>query len=1137
MARKRSAAAKTPMTTAKRGRIAEPGAAGKKVNKQANPSPNKSSRRPRSKSDANAERAKGSQATNEELQSSSEEIQSLNDELHNRNQELTTLNNDLNDLHVSVNIPILMLGRDLRIRRFIPQAEKVLGLIATDVGRPISDIKPQINVPDLEELIVEVIDTGSVKEREVQDREGRWYAMRVRPYQTLDNKIDGAVVVLLDIDALKRSKAKISEARDYAEAIVRTTPNPSLVLSADLRVNTANEAFYRTFKISPTEAKGKLIYDLGNHQWDIPRLRELLEEILPCNSFFDNFEVTHDFESIGRRTMLLNARRLDDTTGQPARILLGIQDTTEHKQTEEALSRRTAEFEALLNEAPLRIYVVDADFRIQQVNPTALPVFGDIPDLIGRDFDEVIHILWPQAYADEIVQRFRHTLETGEPYIVPERGEKRLDRGATESYEWQINRILLPEGRYGVVCYFRDISERVLAQQKIRESEERYRSLFASAPMAVFSCDRNAVIQHYNQRAVELWGREPARGVEQYCGSVRLWLPDGTHLPHAQSSIVDVLRTGIPAPNIELFIERPDGSRLPVLINYAALQNEQGEITGAITSFVDITERKQAEEALRRTAEFDEAVISNMGEGLYTVDSQGLVTFMNPAAEKLFGWTVDQLRGRKMHDATHYKHPDGSAFPAEECAGLQVLHDGKTLANQEDVFIRRDGTFFNVIYSASPLREENENISGLVVVFQDINERKRAEEERARLLASEQQARQEAEEANRTKDEFLATISHELRSPLNAILGWAEMLKRGAMNEESAVHAVETIARNAGVQNQLISDLLDVSRITLGKLRLEMNAIQLIPVIKGAMETVRPAADAKGVELRFSPEHAVGLVSGDASRLQQVVWNLLSNAIKYSSRGRRVDVWLEHEDSNVAIIVRDTGEGIRPEFLPYIFDRFRQADSATTRRHSGLGLGLAIVRHLIELHGGTVRADSGGAGQGATFTVTLPLIAVRRKEDAAQVADPGGTLSGQTPSHKPLTGLRVLVIDDDPGALEVLGLALTLDGADVRAGASAHEVLAILDQWKPDVLVSDIGMPGEDGYDLIRQVRARDEECGGLIPAVALTGYAADSSASHAREAGFQMHLPKPVEHARLIAAVARLAKVGTRSSGNPAAD
>ena len=402
-------------------------------------------------------------------------------------------------------------------------------------------------------------------------------------------------------------------------------------------------------------------------------------------------------------------------------------------------------------------------------------------------------------------------------------------------------------------------------------------------------------------------------------------------------------------------------------------------------------------------------------------------------------------------------------------------------------------------------------------------ERKRAEKERERLLANEHQARKEAEAASRVKDEFLAVVSHELRTPLNAILGWAHMLMRGSLDEKNSARGLETIARNAKAQNQLISDLLDVSRIISGQLRCEMAAVDLIPLINAAVDTVRPAADAKGVQLSLMLEPAAGMVSGDAARLQQIVSNLLTNAVKFTPQAGQVDVHLKREDTSVVITISDTGEGISPEFLPYIFDRFRQAEGTSSRQHGGLGLGLAIVRHLVELHRGTVSAASEGVGKGATFKTAFPCIAVSR--NGSDLENPYGVSDSLDNQSLMLQGVHVLVVDDEPDARELLTIALTQSKADVRAVSTAREALQVLDQWRADVLISDIGMPGEDGYELIRKVRALEGAHSGTVPAVALTGYASDEDAARARIAGFQLHIPKPVSPNDLVAAVASLAK------------
>ncbi len=404
----------------------------------------------------------------------------------------------------------------------------------------------------------------------------------------------------------------------------------------------------------------------------------------------------------------------------------------------------------------------------------------------------------------------------------------------------------------------------------------------------------------------------------------------------------------------------------------------------------------------------------------------------------------------------------------------------------------------------------------------EIRVREWAEEERARLLVLEQAARQQAEEANRMKDEFLATLSHELRTPLNAILGWAQVLRVGKLDPAASTRALETVERNARAQAQLIADLLDVSRIITGKLRLDSKPVELHRIIEAALDSVRPAADAKDLQLSVSLSALGRPVLGDSDRLQQVVWNLLSNAIKFTPRGGQVEVHLREIGQNAVVQVKDTGIGIRSEFLPYVFDRFRQAESTLTRSHGGLGLGLSIVRHLIELHGGTVEVASEGEAQGALFTVKLPL--------RAEIAE-GAALEGRAPSTsgvwslpRLLSAVHVFVVEDEEDTRDLLVTALEQCGADVSAFATVADALAAFDKTTPGVLVSDIGVPVEDGYSLIRKVRARQPDQGGTVPAVALTAYARPEDRARALDAGFHTHLAKPVDPSELVATVARLA-------------
>jgi two-component system CheB/CheR fusion protein len=668
------------------------------------------------------------QSTNEELETSKEELQAtneelttVNDELNNRNLELNQLSSDLGNLLTSTHVPIIMVGADLRIRRMTPVTERALNVAPGDIGRPIGDLRLSVEVPHLEALLRGVIETLTVQEREVEARDGRWYSVRIRPYRTVDNKIDGAVISFVDIDAIKSGSEEAKEARDQAQAIIATVREPLVILDADLRVVTANRSFYETFQARREETERQSLFDLGNRQWDIPQLRMLLEEVLPRDSVFEDFEVEHDFAAIGRRTMRLNARRVLSATGQPALVLLAIEDITEVKSLEH-------------------------------------------------------------------------------------------------------------------------------------------------------------------------------------------------------------------------------------------------------------------ERAMRAAAE------------------------------------------------------------------------ATTLA----------------------------------------------------------------------KDQLLAVLSHELRTPLTAMMGWIRMLRTRKLDPAGTARALEVIDRNTVAQARLIEDLLDVSRIVAGALHLETRPIMVAPVVEAALAAMQPAAEAKGILLKGALDEMAGPVRGDPGRLQQIVWNLVSNAIKFTPRGGRVDIRLARRESAVEISVRDTGEGITTEQLPQVFSRLGVVHTSSQSPGGGLGLGLAIVRHLVELHGGAVQAASAGPGQGATFTVTLPMTdeplaheAEARRITARELA------SGQLPA---LNGVRILVVDDEADTRELLRTILAQCEAQVTVAANAREALEALEQAPFDVLVSDIRMPEEDGYAFLRKVRALDAARGGQIPALALTAYTRIEDREAALSAGYQQHAAKPIEPAELAAAVATLA-------------
>jgi signal transduction histidine kinase/DNA-binding response OmpR family regulator len=446
--------------------------------------------------------------------------------------------------------------------------------------------------------------------------------------------------------------------------------------------------------------------------------------------------------------------------------------------------------------------------------------------------------------------------------------------------------------------------------------------------------------------------------------------------------------------------------------------------------------------------------------------------------------------------------------------------------------------FYGVIeiFAKEPLKDKQALMNMFFAIGSEIGQfvrRRRIEAERENLLMREKTLRQQAEKANRMKDEFLATVSHELRTPLNSILGWGQILNSGGLTEAEQKNALEAIFRNAKSQSQLIDDLLDTSRLIGGNVHLELSPTPITPLIEAAIEVARPAAAAKDIEITYELRTDVESITCDAQRLQQMVWNLLTNAVKFTPKGGSVRIFFDRVDNQVEITVEDTGNGIAPEFRPHVFDRFRQADSSSTRSHDGLGLGLAIVRHLAELHGGTVSVESEGIGKGATFTISLPLtLTTYSSDEPPSHPQTNGSAKPDGAPPKKLDGVRVLIVDDDSDASGMLRFALSSSGAEVRTSGSVPEAFVELNEWIPDVLLADINMPGEDGYSLIRQLRAREPEDGADIPAIALTAMARPEDSERALSSGFQLHIAKPVDIEDLSRAVRRLVE---RRIGRPA--
>lgn len=555
----------------------------------------------------------------------------------------------------------------------------------------------------------------------------------------------------------------------------------------------------------------------------------------------------------------------------------------------------------------------------------------------------------------------------------------------------------------------------------------------------------------------------------------------------------------------------PDKKRW-YLLQVNALKDEKG---GAVVSHLDITSRKIAEENLKESEEFSRSIFENSPDCVKILELNGSLHSMN--TNGLCIMEIEEFSEYVGQDWVNFW--EGDEYYLAQSA-VESAATGKT-ASFEGFCRTAKGTPKWWDVSVAPIFGKDGKPVRLVSTSRDVTERKEAEREREKLLQSEQAARKEAEIANRLRDEFLATVSHELRAPLNSILGWAKLMQQGKLDQKTTEKALETIVRNANSQNRLIEDLLDVSRIISGKLRLEIMQIQPVNFVESALESVRPAANAKNIALEVVEDTGISHISGDSNRLQQVIWNLLSNAIKFTPNGGKVSVGIERNNGHVEIKVKDTGIGIKEEFLPHVFDRFRQADASSIRKFGGLGLGLAIVRHITEMHGGSVEVASAGENRGTTFTVKLPLAPALSDYE---INDSESNLEEflRKDLNLKLDGLLILVVDDESEVRQLLVQALTQYGATVVTASSAKDALTEVSIKSPDLIVSDIGMPDEDGYSLMRKIRATNDETA-KIPAVALTAFSRAQDRTCALAAGFQSHVSKPVEFEELVTVIASL--------------
>jgi len=1046
-------------------------------------------------------------------------------------------------------------------------AERLYGYSAEEViGRPISILVSPDRPDEVPNILRRLKQGERIEQFETQrlskDGEVLDISLSISPIKNNAGVIIGAATIARDITAARRVRQALRESEDRLTQALEAARMGSWEWDIETGAITWAETLEPLHGLQPGTFAGTFeAFTELIHPEDREVLRQAVTRAIEERTDYDiEFRIVWPDGSV--RWIGGKGRAFYDETGKAVRMTGLAMDITERKQAEEALRAGEERYRAFVQNSSEAIW----RFELEEPVSTELSEDEQI-ELCYRhgylaESNDAMAAMYGFSHAGEIVgarlgdflvredeknvEYLRAFIRSG--YRLTEAESHELDREGRPLYFLNNLVGIIENGKllraWGTQ---RDITERHLAETALRESEARFRRVVESNIIGVSFSTLDGEITDANDAYLQMLGLTRA---ELRQGLVRwdaITPPEYRHLD--ERAIEEIKATGICTPFEKEHIRR-DGTRVPVLIGAARLD----ETSNACVCFiVDLTEQKRA---LERTARL-QAITAALSEAMTPVQAatavltQGL-TAMGANAGSV-AMLTDQGGELELLDSVGYPAElieKWQRFPVTSVALLaEAVRTGKMvwiddLQAEESRYPHLSAlqaVSDSRALSAVPLIVEGRVIGAMGLTFRETKKfepddrafmlaiaRQCAQAiERARLYQVERRLRTEAEEANRTKDEFLATLSHELRTPLTAMLGWTRMLRMKELDEPTSEHALETVERNAKAQAQLIEDLLDVSRIITGKLRLDVRPIELLPVIEAALDAVRPAANAKSIELQTQLDPLAGAVSGDPSRLQQVFWNLLANAVKFTSRGGRVEVRLERVDSHVELTVKDTGQGITPEFLPYVFDRFRQADGSTTRLHGGLGLGLAIVRHLVELHGGTVRADSAGSGQGATFNVQLPLAQLPDADFGLRLEESAPKKSASRKAQPAtLEGLRVLVVDDEQDALAFIQTVLEKQGAEVLAARSVRSALEALENFKPDVLVSDIGMPDEDGYALIRQVRAREQaQEGGAIPAVAVSAYVGEENRRQALESGFQLHVAKPVDPEELVAVVHRLAR------------
>ncbi len=951
----------------------------------------------------------------------------------------------------------------------------------------------------------------------------------------LDNPVtgrpEGFATITRDLTAREARDAELDAARQRIESVLAATEVGTWTYEITTNRVQADPNLARLFGVTPEEANGGPLesYLRAIHPEDKPAIEAAIGAAIAGGSkFVAEYRLSQADGSW--RSVIARGTVERDAAGNAVRLPGVIVDITERVRAEEERGRLSSEMdrrermvETMLSSITDFTYIFDLQGRFIYANKPLLDLWGlSLSEAAGRNFFD---LNYPPELAARLQHQIQKVVETGgslsdqTPYTSP--------TGVAGVYEYIFSPMFAPDGTVEMVAGItRDISRSQSLLESLRRSEENFRTLAESLPDSVWTADPRGGIVWTNRVLSEKSELSPEEALGE--GIWRAVHPED--VPASREAWLRAKETG-GAFEFHHRVRDRDGSWRWHLVRGTPARDAAGTIFRWIGTSTDVHEQRELHDRLERGEVMFRQLANTIPQLAWMSNPAGDVTWFNKRWIEYTGVDLDEKGWWDRHSV---HHPE---YLPEILARWEVsLHSGAPFSMTFPMK-GADGNHRPFLVRVMPLKDAGGRILLWFGTATDVGEQHALEREREELLASERAARAGAERASRMKDEFLTTLSHELRTPLSSIFGWTQLLREDAGADPTLlVEGIEAIDRNVRVQAQLIEDLLDMSRIVSGKLRLEIQEMDPAESVRAALEIVTPAARAKDISLKFLTVPLDRSFSGDPGRIQQIVWNLVSNAIKFTPVGGSVRVILRDTGTHAELEVSDSGQGIAPEFLPHMFDRFRQADASTNRAHGGLGIGLAIVKQLVELHGGSIQAASDGPGLGSVFTVTLPFHGAPRAPEEDGRPQPGTTrVAPMFRRNEQLAGLRILVVDDDRDSRELLRRFLEESEARVITAGSAAEALSLIPSLLPDVLVSDIGMPGMDGYAFLRKLRTLPPGDGGATPALSLTAFARTEDREKALQAGFDAYATKPVEPVELIGKIARLAgREGEQSRDQP---